>query len=555
MIANYYTLKAVVKEISPILEAAEILEVFSQNKNELIISLISENINHSLIISIDPSKAYIYLGKHIKRAKNNSVSLFDNIIGKIISKISIHPTDRIIEISLSDNKNIVIMFFRAESNICLIENDKVITAFKKSKDIVNKNFHVEKRDFEIEKYLWSADELKKALRKVKEKNIQRVFNKVLPLLSSTIVKEIIFRAGYDYGIKAEGFTNVELDYIWNHFKQVYLELNNPTPRVYYKDEKPVEFAIIELKHFGSLNFNITNSINEGIIIFLFKKRGEKAKDKFKEDLLKKIDSELLYFNSSIEKLETELSSNRVEEYQTFADIIMANLTNIGDSKSEFCIIVDNKDFIIPLNKDITPVQNATYYYEKSKKAKDLLSITQKRFNETLKKRDSINNIYEKMKRAESNEEFNNVFSKYKTTLENVGIAESEEKKKELTLFRRFIVDGNFEVFCGKSSENNDLLTMKHAKPEDLWFHARGAGGSHVVLKIGSGKGEPSKKAIHEAASIAAFYSRAKNASTFPVAMTKKKYVRKFKGAAVGAVILQQEKVLFVTPKLPNQDNN
>jgi len=555
MIANYYTLKAVVKEISPILESAEILEMFSQNKNELTISLVSDNTNYSLVILIDPSKSCIYLSKHIKRAKNNAVTLFNNLVGQLISKISVHPTDRIIEIYFSENKKLVIMFFRAESNICLVEHDKITNAFKKGKELVNKDFLVEKRDFEIDKYLRSADELTKALRSVKEKNIQRVFNKVLPLLSSTVVKEIIFRAGYDYNIKAESFTNVELDYIWNHFKQVFLELNNPAPRVYYSNEKPVEFSIIKLKHLSHFDSNITNSISEGIIIFLFKKRGEKAKDKFKEEMLKKIDSELLYFKSSIENLENELSINRAEEYQMFADIIISNLTNINVSRDEFYVNVNNKDFVIPLNKDITTVQNANYYYEKSKKAKELFTINQRRLDETVKKRDRIKDIYEKMKNTESNEEFNDIFSKYKTSLENVGITESEEKKKELTLFRRFIVDGDFEVLCGKSSENNDLLTMKHAKPEDLWFHARGASGSHVVLKIGSGKGEPSKKAIHEAASIAAFYSHAKNANTVPVAMTKKKYVRKFKGAAVGAVTLQQEKVLFVTPKLPDHNNN
>jgi predicted ribosome quality control (RQC) complex YloA/Tae2 family protein len=362
MIANYYTLKAVTKEISPILELAEIVEIFSQNKNELIVSLKAEKENYSLVISIDPSKSCIYIGRQLNRAKNNSIALFSSIVGKVISKISIHPTDRIIEIYFSENRKLVIMFFRAESNICLVENDKVITAFKKSKNFIDKNFNVEKRDFEINKYLHSADELKKALRSVKEKNIQRVFNKVLPFLSSTVVKEIIFRAGYDHGIKAEYFTNVELDYIWNHFKQVFLELNNPTPRVYYDNDKPVVFAIIELKHLGNLDFSVTNSISEGIIIFLFKKKGEKAKDKFKEEMLKKIDSELLYFNSSIEKLENELSINRTEEYQTFADVIMSNLTNIDDSKYEFCINIDNKDFVIPLDKDTTAIQNATYYY-------------------------------------------------------------------------------------------------------------------------------------------------------------------------------------------------
>ena len=108
------------------------------------------------------------------------------------------------------------------------------------------------------------------------------------------------------------------------------------------------------------------------------------------------------------------------------------------------------------------------------------------------------------------------------------------------------------MWAGKSSQNNDLLTMKHARPNDLWFHARGSGGSHVVLKSGSGKGEISKRAIEEAASIAAYYSKMKNASTVPVAMTERKYVRKPKGAPPGTVTLEREKVLFVEPRLPEQ---
>lgn len=553
MISNYFTLKAIVSEIGEKLSGAEVVEVFSQNKNELIITLSSEGANISLVISIDPSKSCIYLRSKLSRAKANSINLFSGILQEIVSKISIHPTDRIIEIYFSETKKLVIMIFRGESNICLVEDGKITSAFKKSKDILNQEFNVEKRDFEINKYLRSAEELVTALRTVKEKNIQRTFNKVLPLLSSTIVKEILFRAHLDYSRNVSDFTNMELDYVWHTFKEVFSELNDPSPRVYYEHDMPFNFSLIELFHMQKYDYKIVGTVNEGIIAFLFHKRGEKAKDKMKEEMLKKIDNELLFFNSSIDKLKSELLVNRSDEYHEYADLIMANLTAISENQLELIINSNGKDYKIMIDPDSTPVQNASFYYEKSKKAKELYSINKKRLETTTAKRDLINKIYNEMKNTETIEEFNSVHSMYKTDLENAGIAESEEKKRELTLFRRFIVDGNFEVLCGKSSENNDLLTMKYAKQEDLWFHARGASGSHVVLKINSGKGEPSKKAIQEAASIAAFYSHAKNSNTVPVAMTKKKYVRKPKGATAGTVTLQQEKVIFVSPRLPKSE--
>jgi predicted ribosome quality control (RQC) complex YloA/Tae2 family protein len=112
------------------------------------------------------------------------------------------------------------------------------------------------------------------------------------------------------------------------------------------------------------------------------------------------------------------------------------------------------------------------------------------------------------------------------------------------------VDGGFEVWAGKNGANNDLLTLRYAKPDDLWFHARGGSGSHVVLKVHSGKGEPGKKACEQAAAIAAFYSKLKNSGTVAVAMTEKRFVRKPRGAPAGTVTIEREKVLFARPALP-----
>ena len=145
----------------------------------------------------------------------------------------------------------------------------------------------------------------------------------------------------------------------------------------------------------------------------------------------------------------------------------------------------------------------------------------------------------------------NIFVHFKP-IEYDALAEKEQE--ELPPFKIFAVEGGFAVYAGKNSANNDLLTFRFAKPNDLWFHARGSSGSHVVLKMGSAQGTPTKKAIEQAASIAAYYSKMKNAKHVPVAMTERKFIHKPKGAPPGTVALDKEKVIFVQPVLPGKES-
>jgi predicted ribosome quality control (RQC) complex YloA/Tae2 family protein len=110
------------------------------------------------------------------------------------------------------------------------------------------------------------------------------------------------------------------------------------------------------------------------------------------------------------------------------------------------------------------------------------------------------------------------------------------------------------VLIGRSNEGNDHLTLHMARPEDYWLHVHGAPGSHVVLRRGKGKNEPSKRTLEEVAAWAAFYSQARTAGTVPVFWTRKKYVRKPRGAKPGTVVCEREKSLMVRPKEPAKSN-
>jgi predicted ribosome quality control (RQC) complex YloA/Tae2 family protein len=119
--------------------------------------------------------------------------------------------------------------------------------------------------------------------------------------------------------------------------------------------------------------------------------------------------------------------------------------------------------------------------------------------------------------------------------------------------RRLKSHEGWEVLIGRSNEGNDYLTHRLARPEDYWFHVHGAAGSHVVLRRGKGKNEPSKQTLHEVGAWAAYYSQARTAGKVPVIVTRKKYVRKPRKSPPGLAVCEREKTLMVRPQEPGRE--
>ncbi len=112
-------------------------------------------------------------------------------------------------------------------------------------------------------------------------------------------------------------------------------------------------------------------------------------------------------------------------------------------------------------------------------------------------------------------------------------------------YRSFDAPGGYTVLVGKSAKNNDELTFRIAKKNDLWLHAQGSGGSHVVVPVIK-KGEPfPREVIVRAAQLAARHSKQKHSAIVPVIYTLCKYVWKKKGGPPGTVHVKKEKSLMV----------
>ena len=120
-------------------------------------------------------------------------------------------------------------------------------------------------------------------------------------------------------------------------------------------------------------------------------------------------------------------------------------------------------------------------------------------------------------------------------------------KEERQRFRRFVSSDGFQILVGRNNRENDLLTLRTARPFDLFVHAQGVPGSHVIVWRAN-RGSPiPKRTIEEAAIIAALHSKARNALHVPVDYTPRSQVKKPKGSVPGKVIYMSFQTVFVNP--------
>ena len=112
----------------------------------------------------------------------------------------------------------------------------------------------------------------------------------------------------------------------------------------------------------------------------------------------------------------------------------------------------------------------------------------------------------------------------------------------------YSLPGGFTVHAGKTDLDNDLLSLRFARPNDVWFHVKGMPGSHVVLRVG--ETAPDRDTLKAAAAVAAYHSKARNAGTVPVNYTLAKNVSKPKGARPGTVTIARESTIKTKPGLP-----
>jgi len=261
-------------------------------------------------------------------------------------------------------------------------------------------------------------------------------------------------------------------------------------------------------------------------------------------------------NTATKKLaaiESDLkAADKADLYQRYGNLLMASLNSLAKDAESVTLpdlfSEDGGDIIVPLDPKLSPVRNAEAYFKKAKKARAGAVILGKRRDDTLKEVERL--------KAQLDDVLSERPAGSTTALEKPPHPISPPLKKKLNEkqpeFPSFVSSDGYEVFYGKNARQNDLLTFKFAGPMDMWFHAQGFRGSHVIVRNPERRPDIPLQTILEAAEVAAYVSEATRDGQVAVDYTFRKYVRKPKDPTPGQAIFTNNKTVFVAPKKPRQ---
>ena len=547
MISNYYTFLFLVSTFNSSIRGRQIREAYSQDADELTIAF--HDYPGQLVFLCRPDLSTVYLHEGRSRARRNSVDLLGGCKGARVNTVAMSPSDRVMHFALDNGTTLAAVLYGARANVFLLEDSgKILDSFKNQRKLRGSALQ-----FAPDGLTFDFSGFRAACASSGSRTVSSVIRKSFPPIGGTLALESIARAGVDASRKTGEMDSAAISAIETAIRSVLGDIAGPSPRVYISpDGAPGYFSLIPLRIAGALKEVVFPDINRAIRFFIAGRGAKTKHDREKDSVVAPLQQQLEKGRRAHRAIQEDArEAERAGTYERFGNALMAGLPALTKGLRTFDADIDGGHVSIPLEPALSPIQNAQRYFEKAKRARAAGEESSRRLSELARRIERLEKLLAEAERPLPGDGPGKFFNEHAAELEEVGLG-SRSREKERLPFRVFTVDGGFEVWAGKNGANNDLLTLRYAKPDDLWFHARGGSGSHVVLKARSGKGDPGKRACEQAAGIAAYYSKMKTAGTVAVAMTQKRFVRKPRGSPPGTVVIEREKVIFAQPALPRE---
>jgi len=371
--------------------------------------------------------------------------------------------------------------------------------------------------------------------------------------SPQVCNEICSRADIDSNTPVSALSSEQIEKIRLNLKGIIdkIKSNEYTPCVFFNSEsdKPVDFHCFRLGIYEK--GKVFDSICKAADYFYYER------DLF-DRILQKKSSIARVLNNNIDRClkkkaiqEEELreSSGR-DLFKLYGELILANVYNIRPNSKEIMVLnyysQNNEQIVIPLNPNRTPQQNAQAFFKKYNKAKSAYAHISKQLEATLQELYYLESVQQMLESSSSYKEVDEIrdelieqgYIKQKKQKSNIG--------KDLPLKpHHYKSSDGFDIFVGRNNKQNDHLTLKRSKPDDLWFHTQKIPGAHVIIR--TQKGPIPDSTLYEAALLSAFYSKAHYSSNVPVDYTEVKNIKKPAGAKPGMVIYENYRTIIATP--------
>ena len=367
-------------------------------------------------------------------------------------------------------------------------------------------------------------------------------------LSPLICREAALFATGDTDARISGLPNQEetAEKLSLFFRE---NLQHPTPCYYAQaDGTPKQFAFCPIRQYG--NYNTADSFS-GLLDMYYTVRDQKDSMRQKSQAVRKTVSNLcqrLSRKIAIQEKELTATYDR-ERLRQLGDVLTANIHRIQKGQTKIScedFYDENMALIdIPLSPILSPQQNAAKFYKDYTRMKNAEKELTRQIALGTEELSYLQSVLDELNRTQTDQELEEI----RRELQETGYLKADAGKRKMKQSKlppmRFESTDGYPIYVGRNNKQNDELTFKMARKDDLWLHASKVHGSHVIIACAGVT--PPDNTITQAAQLAAYYAETGSGQNIAVDMTPVKQVKKIPNGKPGMVIYHSYKTVIANP--------
>ncbi|MFT8401869.1 MAG: NFACT RNA binding domain-containing protein [Lentilactobacillus diolivorans] len=546
-------------ELLGLLKTGRVSRINQPYPNELILTIRAQSTNQQLLLSANPTYARVQITKipyvNPSVPSNFTMILRKHLSGAILTDIKQLDNDRVLRFMFTSRNelgdqtslclNVEIM--ARHSNIILIDeaNDKIIDAIKHVGSDVNR--------YRI--LLPGATYINPPKQDLQDPFVKTEFEDIDHLIReypnvdvlANGLKKIIQGLGNDTSLALANYLHRDSNTAAN-FHNFFEQFNSPKPTFSHIANNKINFTAFPYpgtqkdKHYSTLS---------ELLDAYYASRAQR--DRVREQgavLIQVVKKQLKKNRTKLKRLNRDMKeTDNANEYRVKGEILTAYLNKVerGMTSIELPNYYDQNNLLtISLSNQQSPSENAQRYFKKYQKLKNAVKYLTEQIKLTRAEIDYFENIQSQIELAKPEDL---VDIRYELEQGHY-LKDHEHNNKKKKAKRRkinkpevFEASDGTEILVGKNNLQNERLTMHTADKRETWLHTKNIPGSHVIIR----SFDPSDQTITEAATLAAYFSKARDSTKVPVDFTKVKHVRKPNGTKPGYVIYDNQQTVLVDP--------
>lgn len=566
------TIANIVSELNHMIVGGKINKIAQPEADELMITVKNNRTQYRLFLSACASLPLIYLTGENKQGPltaPNFCMLLRKHIGsaRILSvtqpgleRILIFELEHLNELGDICRKKLIVEIMGKHSNIIFCqEDDTIIDSIKHiSANMSSVREVLPGRTWFIPHTQDKMDPLSMS----REAFTETVFGKNLPVFkavytsltgfSPLIAEELCVRSGIDPKRQAQELEETEKETLWQTTDDLVDRIRRQdfSPVIVYQEEEPLEFAAFPLTKYQDQKSVSYESISQ-VLESYYSMKNKITLIRQKSADLRRIVTTAIERTSKKYELQQkqQKDTEKKEKYRIYGELLNTYGYHLeeGARSLEALNYYTNEMITIPLDEHLSAAENAKKYFDRYTKLKRTEEALNELLEETRSDLEHLESIRTSLDIALDEDDLVEV----REELMEYGYlrrkGSSGKKKKIVSRPFHYRSSDGFDIYVGKNNFQNDELSFKFASGNDWWFHAKGQPGSHVIVK--SNGEELPDRTFEEAARLAAFYSKGRQAPKVEIDYTQKKNLKKPNGAKPGFVIYHTNYSMIAEPKI------